>query len=72
MKISRIVIALSMGVAGLMRGQTVGTIDGRVTDPSGAVIVGASLTVSNAGTGQVRSVATNSGMPEMAQTKLRK
>jgi len=40
-------------------GQITGTISGVVTDPSGAVISGATITIDNPATGLVRSVTTN-------------
>jgi Carboxypeptidase regulatory-like domain/TonB-dependent Receptor Plug Domain len=39
---------------------TTGALTGTVTDPSGGVIVGASVTATNLGTGQERTVATDS------------
>ena len=38
--------------------QSVGTINGRITDPSGAVIPGAAVTATNAGTGITRNTVT--------------
>ncbi|MCC7346631.1 MAG: carboxypeptidase regulatory-like domain-containing protein, partial [Variibacter sp.] len=42
-----------------LQAQTFGEIAGAVTDSSGAVVVGASVTVTNAGTNQVRKVESN-------------
>jgi Carboxypeptidase regulatory-like domain len=54
------VIALLLMVAPL-HGQTVaGTVTGTITDPTGAIIPGATVTVKNTDTGQVRAGVTNS------------
>jgi uncharacterized surface anchored protein len=46
--------------AGSMLGQnTTGSITGRLTDPTGAVIAGAKVTVRNLGTGEVRTLNTD-------------
>ncbi|HTH53169.1 MAG TPA: carboxypeptidase regulatory-like domain-containing protein [Edaphobacter sp.] len=39
-------------------GQGYGTINGQITDPTGAAVEGATITITNAGTGQTRVVAT--------------
>ncbi len=44
----------------LLLASTSGTITGQVTDPSGAVVVGAALTVRNSANGVSREMATNS------------
>lgn len=44
----------------LLFAQETATITGTIADPSGSVIPGAKVTVTNAGTGQVRNVETNS------------
>lgn len=49
---------LVLGVCSLL-GQTFGEINGTVADSSGAVIAGASVTVTNNATGVSRSVETN-------------
>ena len=46
--------------AALLFGQETATITGTVSDPSGSVIPGAKVTVTNAGTGQARNAETNS------------
>src|SRR3984885_246453 len=38
---------------------TTGSITGRLTDPTGAVIAGAKVTVRNLGTGEVRTLTTD-------------
>src|ERR1700724_313502 len=43
----------------LPQSSTTGGLTGTVTDPSGGVIVGATVTATNLGTGQERSVATD-------------
>jgi hypothetical protein len=55
----KFVLCLAMGTSWLF-GQSTATIVGTVTDPSGAVISGAQVTVTNTGTGQERTVTTNS------------
>src|SRR5438067_7013698 len=57
------VVAAAACWLGQMRAQsTFGEIRGTVTDPSGSIIVGAAVTATNLGTGDVRKVVTdNSG-----------
>jgi Carboxypeptidase regulatory-like domain len=54
---------LCVAGAPLLMAQTssTGALSGTVTDPSGGVIVGATVTVTNLATGQMRTAATNSG-----------
>jgi hypothetical protein len=56
-----VVAALSITTAPLLMAQTgsTGALTGTVTDPSGAVISGATVTATNVGTGQERSVTTS-------------
>ncbi|MGH7443077.1 MAG: carboxypeptidase regulatory-like domain-containing protein, partial [bacterium] len=60
-----LLVMLAMGLAGLWQvpglAQTAGgTVQGTVTDPSGAVIPGATVSVKNQATGVVRPLTTNS------------
>jgi hypothetical protein len=55
---SKIAVAILMGAV-LMYGQSTGTLDGRVTDQSGAAIPGAPISVTNTNTSQVRTGMTN-------------
>lgn len=56
----RAFIRVSLLVFGLLShaawGQGYGTINGQVTDPTGAAVAGATVTITNAGTGQTRAV----------------
>jgi hypothetical protein len=56
------VVILSLLLPGAFAQTTVGTgsIDGTVSDPSGAVVSGAKVTITNTGTGQVINLITNS------------
>src|SRR5690348_12260915 len=45
--------------AGLLSAQAVGSISGTVKDPSGAVVGGAQITATSAGTGATRSTTAN-------------
>jgi len=55
-----LICAFSLLNAGSMLGQnTTGSITGRLTDPTGAVIAGAKVTVRNLGTGEVRTLNTD-------------
>ncbi len=54
------VLFLCVSPVGAQSGTT-GALTGTVTDPSGGVIVGASVTATNLGTGQERTVATDTG-----------
>src|SRR5690242_9923969 len=61
------VIALMILLSGLVTGNFIfaqsnlssGTIQGTVTDPSGAVVPGAKVTITNNGTGQTQTLNTN-------------
>src|SRR5262249_22599614 len=53
-------LSLLIGCALPAAAQTQGRITGRVTDTSGAVIVGAKVTIENRGTGVKRTLDTNS------------
>src|SRR5690348_15409959 len=56
-------IAIVFFCASSVYGQTFGEITGRVTDPSGAVVAGASLTLTNVNTNAVRKVvSTDAGV----------
>jgi len=60
---SRLAIALMafLFMAGSLHGQTVaGTVTGTVTDPTGAIVPGATVTVKNTDTGELRSTVSNS------------
>ena len=50
-------IGLTLGLGGSLRGQTVASISGTITDASGAVLAGATVTVKNLETGSQRIVA---------------
>jgi hypothetical protein len=52
-------LLLLVGCAALAQIGSDGAILGVVTDPSGSVVVGATVTVSNKGTGLKKSVVTN-------------
>jgi hypothetical protein len=54
------VVALFVAVSPAFAQKFTGTIQGRVTDPSGAVLPNAQITVKNVGTGAVRTANTNS------------
>jgi hypothetical protein len=55
-----LICTFSLLNAGSMLGQnTTGSITGRLTDPTGAVIAGAKVTVRNLGTGEVRTLNTD-------------
>src|SRR5919204_4096250 len=55
-----LVVVLSLAVCGTAQSQAInGTIRGRATDPTGAAVVGASVTVRNLETAFTRSVQTN-------------
>src|SRR5690348_10378598 len=57
-RMSRIVLALA--AAARLAAQTVtGTVEGRVTDPSGAVMAATEISAKNTETGLVRSTKTN-------------
>ncbi len=52
--------AMVVAVSGLAYGQTItGSVTGVVTDPTGAVVVGATVTATNTGTGVVTTATTN-------------
>jgi len=53
-----VAILLAIFSAGTMWAQGTGTLSGRVTDPSGAIVVGAAVTVANPATGASRSTQT--------------
>lgn len=53
------VLAAALGTAPAAAQTSFGTIVGNVTDESGAVIPGATVTVTNEGTGTVRTITTN-------------
>ena len=55
-----IALLLALASAALVPGQTLGEITGEVRDPSGSVVVGAEVTVTNNATAAARSVVTNS------------
>ncbi len=56
------IVAALCGLAGARAQSIFGEIRGAVTDPTGAVVVGASVTATNTGTGDVRKVVSdNSG-----------
>src|SRR5262245_19024608 len=54
-----ILVAIVVGLSGELSAQTFGEITGVVTDSSGAVIVGAKVTATNAGTNAARVAASN-------------
>jgi hypothetical protein len=60
--LTRVLVTVSLALlcSVSLFGQETATITGTVADPSGSVIPGAKITVTNAGTGQVRNVETNS------------
>ena len=61
----REVLILVSASAGLVLGQTLDTaILGVVTDPSGAVVPGASVTITQPATGRTNTVNTSSGASE--------
>ncbi|MGC1593735.1 MAG: carboxypeptidase-like regulatory domain-containing protein, partial [Candidatus Acidiferrales bacterium] len=54
------VLSLAVAMAGICNAQTVtARLEGTITDPGGAAIVGATVTATNTGTGQVSTVQTN-------------
>ena len=53
------ITALFLGIGFFAFGQSTGTINGRVTDPSGAAIAGAQVSITNTGTAIVRNAVTN-------------
>lgn len=55
---ARLCIAITI-LAGLASGQTTGTILGQVSDPSNAAVAGASVVLTNLGTGLARKAETN-------------
>ena len=55
----RWILALALLGARLLFGQTTASISGRVTDPSGAVVAGAKVTVKSTETAATRSTVTN-------------
>lgn len=55
-----IVFAIAAAIAPVMRGQATGSISGNAADKSGAIVPGAAVTITSQGTGQVRSVTTDS------------
>src|SRR5260370_39569525 len=57
-RISRFVLALA-AIAPLAAQTVTGTVEGRVTDPSGAVMPGAEISARNTETGLVRNTKTN-------------
>ena len=53
-------LLLLLGMSGMVAAQsTVGTIEGRVTDETGGVLPGASVTVTSVQTGAVSTLVTN-------------
>src|SRR5947207_6473735 len=61
--LSLIVVTLCFfgaGISAFAQGSNSGTIRGRVTDPNGASVSGASVKVTDLGTGIVRDLTTNS------------
>lgn len=60
MRRSVIAVLLFFALSALSFAQSRGAINGRVTDPAGAVVVGANVTATNAGTGISRTTVTNS------------
>src|SRR6266478_1009441 len=69
MKLRLVLLMGILSAAGLMAQTFRGTILGTVTDPSGAVIAGAKVTVKNTGTGLERTSVTSAdgsySMPEL-------
>ena len=60
---SLLVLAMIVGFSAIGFAQTFGSVTGRVTDPSGAVISGASITLANVNSNIVRkAVATDAGV----------
>src|SRR5690349_21870638 len=55
-----LIVSLLVAVSPAFAQKFTGTIQGRVTDPSGAVLPNAQITVKNVGTGAVRTANTNS------------
>jgi Carboxypeptidase regulatory-like domain len=53
-------LCLALAVPSFSQTQSTGALTGTVTDPSGAVVVGATVTATNAGTGAERSTTTDS------------
>jgi hypothetical protein len=53
------VLAMFLAVSAVAFAQATATLNGRVADQGGAVVPGANVSVTNAGTGQVRSTVTN-------------
>ncbi len=60
MRRSGIAVLLFFAMSALSFAQSRGSINGRVTDPAGAVVVGANVTATNSGTGISRTTVTNS------------
>ena len=61
MKVSRLLLVLVVSALTCpLWAQNTGSISGTITDPSGAVVDGASVTVTNQGTNLTRTVTTNS------------
>jgi len=55
-----VAVVFLLAFASAAYAQSTGTINGRVTDPSGGVVPGATVTATNAGTGIARSTVTDS------------
>src|SRR5207237_4607423 len=60
MRAGTIGLFLALSVAAILRGQGVSTINGTVTDPSGAVIPGAKITATEVDTSLTRTMTSNS------------